>query len=298
MALILSFILSIAAIKKLFLLRKCFINSPNDKVSILPVTHSSIISKRAINCNKKTQNKNLIQKLVFLFDSVLSTTKANSKILVLLSSSLISTFTLLIMLPFLKEYFDVSLSQKVVHSSLEIHMHAAHSNMCKWKKNFLVENYLLMIVSLPLSIFLYVWNWISSSRKQKRLNFDFVVPMNPFSKSNRFITCIIYAAYIHSISKIFEFSITSASTFNAHFNAVNLTQTTTKLPSTLASLTTSSVATAQPLLNDNLIQKLHSFQSLSAHGILIDLLLRVLNVTKIFVLLNLKTQFNLLGNYR
>ena len=38
-------------------------------------------------------------------------------------------------------------------------------------------------------------------------NFKLPVPINPFSKRNRFITAVIYAAYTYNILKIFEFLI-------------------------------------------------------------------------------------------
>lgn len=93
--------------------------------------------------------------------------------------------------------------------------------ICKWKKDyFLIENYLLIIVSLPLTLFLYIWNYYSFKCKE-----FFIVPMNPFSKTNRFITCVIYAAYIHSILKIFQFSVINSSnnsnlTSNNYFNTL------------------------------------------------------------------------------
>jgi len=85
---------------------------------------------------------------------------------------------------------------------------------------------------MPLTVFLYFWNSFHLERKVKKASktikrytdeteqnspekdglackFDFriLVPMNPFAKNNRFLTCIIYAAYIHNITKIFfEFS--------------------------------------------------------------------------------------------
>lgn len=38
-------------------------------------------------------------------------------------------------------------------------------------------------------------------------NFKLPVPVNPFSKRNRFITAVIYAAYTYNILKIFEYLI-------------------------------------------------------------------------------------------
>ena len=188
-----------------------------------------------------------MDKITSSFESLFIVTKTHSKILILAIASLVSTFTILIVLPFLKEYLAISYKEKRHQLSIiETSIHSLHLNMCKWKKNFLIENYLLLIVSLPLTLFLYVWN--SFSFRNKKINFDFIVPMNPFSKSNRFITCIIYAAYINSISNIFEFSLTSI-TFTNDNNS-----------------------------NDSLIEHLYAFQSFSTQGILIDLMLRILNV--------------------
>jgi hypothetical protein len=235
-------ILTLTVIKKFKSIKRCFI-STNNKTYTIRHQH---INKLDVEKSKIE----LILNLNNLIESLFIASRTHSKIIILTLSSLISTFTLLIMVPFLKEYFDLSIRENQKNKSLlEMKLHFIYLNMCKLKKSFLIENYLLITVSLPLTIFLYIWNSFSFNLKKRAFKFDFIVPMNPFSKSNRFLTCIIYAAYIHNISKIFEFSLTTIHSNN------NIT------------------------INDGfLIDNLHEFQSFSTQGILIDLLLRVLNV--------------------
>jgi hypothetical protein len=63
----------------------------------------------------------------------------------------------------------------------------------------------------------YLWHWLRLDRFKRvnctmcglmcSCNFTFPVPSNPFSKKNRFITAVIYAAYTYNILKIFEYLI-------------------------------------------------------------------------------------------
>ena len=65
--------------------------------------------------------------------------------------------------------------------------------------------------------FSYLWHRMRLDRFKKlnctmcglmcSCNFTFPVPSNPFSKKNRFITAVIYAAYTYNILKIFEYLI-------------------------------------------------------------------------------------------
>lgn len=215
-----------------------------------------ILSEHKIKSNKssyytKSKEKTYLKlkdKFTTIFHSTLLIFKSNSKILILTVSSLMTTFTLLVILPFLKEYLEISSREKRNKVSLiESLIVSTHLSMCKWKTNFLIENYLLVLFSLPLTLFLYLRNSFSYN-KQNKLTFDLVVPMNPFSKTNRFITCTIYAAYVHNLSKIFQFSFVYTSRFVSNSTS------------------------------DSLIENLNEFQSLSSRGILIDLALRILNV--------------------
>lgn len=145
-----------------------------------------------------------------------------------------------------------------------------YESVCIFKEKKPIETFFFVIVSLPLTLFIYFWNSfqfsikfntkedklthdvndeliemktfqpkISSSNKETtrpcnrrfgcKLNFDFVVPNNPFAKTNRLLTCIIYTAYIHSILNIFKgFDIETSQTFFESLllkNKTNLTDT-------------------------------------------------------------------------
>ena len=216
-------------------------------------------------------------------------------------------------MPLLRDYIDVVL-KTANKTSFETFSINFYNDVCGLKRNFLVENYLLIFFSLPLTIFLYLWNSfnleLKNKRKKKekrsskqpesqtnlsssdsdedeedklrrkkfldkekaseannedkncflkfcsklRLNFnmELVIPMNPFSKTNRLITCVIYAAYVHNITKIFEFSV-----IDVDIDRPN------KSNSTFIS---------------SFVYRLDSFQYLSAYGILLELVIKVLNV--------------------
>ena len=165
-------------------------------------------------------------------------------------SSLILTFTLALMLPSIKIYFKSereSLLNEANNtlSDFKKSSFRLYSRICHLKSNYLIENYLFVIASLPLSAFIYFWNMFSFKFKQKeirkvvskietnetselkemknkkttykdvkepvvkyfncKINFDLTIPNNPFSKTNRLLNCIIYSAYAYTILKIFGF---------------------------------------------------------------------------------------------
>ncbi len=259
-----------------------------------------------------------------LFDSFFRFVKKNPKLFVLMVTSLVLTFTLIIALPFLREITENALQKKKA-SKLNSLVYSFYSDLCSLKRNFLIENYVFIFFSAPLTCFLYFWNSFhlertakkqaklknssnkkneikkksvdynenensefdqdsenqepneeSSNLKKTKKNDDslnkkksnklkcnidlrLIVPMNPFAKNSRLITCIIYAAYIHNISKIFEFSMSDFDWID--LNKLNFNNKTNE---------TSSFKTV--------INKLYKFQSYSVYGILVDLLLKILNV--------------------
>lgn len=242
-----------------------------------------------------------------LFDSFFRFVKKKPKVFILMVSSLILTLTLIVVVPLLQDRME-DLLENPYESRFRYLLYKSYKNVCNMKKNFLIENYMFIVVSLPLTVFLYFWNSfqltknfkVNKSRRKtpastkvkedklssesdsmgsveieqksqtktvntnQRLrcdfNFKLLVPMNPFSKTNRFITCVIYAAYIHNISKIFESSFSDSFDYLTSITVIGINQT-------------NETGSFQSVLSN-----LYKFQSLSAYGILIDLLLRILNV--------------------
>lgn len=107
---------------------------------------------------------------------------------------------------------------------------------------------------------------------------EFPIPMNPFSKRNRFITGIIYAAYTYNILKIFEYLVIGDQNLqlidqgknfikNKNFSNLNLT-----IPS--------NVSLSQ--INKNFINSFQNatetFTKFAERGILMDLLKQICNV--------------------
>jgi len=90
---------------------------------------------------------------------------------------------------------------------------------------------------------------------------EFPVPMNPFSKRNRFITGIVYAAYTYNILKIFEYLLIGDQYFEAIGNYKN----------SLGNLSLSGIKNST--LNN--IKELHQY---TERGILMDLLKQICNV--------------------
>lgn len=221
---------------------------------------------------KASRSNFIVEKFNYgLFDSFFRFVRKKPKVFILMVSSLVLTFTLIILVPILRELID-RLMEKRHATQFNYKVYTFYTDLCSLKRNFLVENYVFIFFSFPLTIFLYFWNSFHLERKKKSpkkkrvkskkvpiiednansssdeeispkklealsskekevskinskgrlgLNFDLklLVPMNPFAKNNRLITCIIYAAYIHNISKIFEFSF-------ADFNLVDFNKLT------------------------------------------------------------------------
>jgi hypothetical protein len=102
---------------------------------------------------------------------------------------------------------------------------------------------------------------------------DFPVPMNPFSKRNRFITGVIYAAYTYNILKIFEHLMIGGD--QAHkildhtksvIKGVNATNFTSLVNTNLSSLVKDSY------------KDISEFAKQQERGILMDLLKQICNV--------------------
>lgn len=226
-----------------------------------------------------------------LFDSFFRFIRKKPKIFVLIIASLVMTFTLIILVPLLKDQVE-KLLEKRHESRLKYFIYTYYWDLCSLKRNFLIENYVFIIFSMPLTLFLYFWNSFHLDRKKRlpkkkripatknaytralsdegtlkkneavidtddsgdearerpskeitstkksstinsdrlscKFNFRILVPMNPFAKNNRLITCIIYAAYIHNISKIFEFSMSDFGLDDLHKLNTNRTNDSSK----------------------------------------------------------------------
>ena len=95
-------------------------------------------------------------------------------------------------------------------------------------------------------------------------NFKLPVPINPFSKRNRFITAVIYAAYTYNILKIFEYLIVG----DKHIQESNRLLERAKLLQN------------QSLQNvtGSLLNKLDHMSQFAERGILMDLLKQICNV--------------------
>ena len=92
---------------------------------------------------------------------------------------------------------------------------------------------------------------------------EFPVPMNPFSKRNRFITGIVYAAYTYNILKIFEYLLIGDQYF----------ETMSNYKSSLSSSNLSLSTLKNSTLNN--LKELHQY---AERGILMDLLKQICNV--------------------
>lgn len=97
---------------------------------------------------------------------------------------------------------------------------------------------------------------------------EFPVPMNPFSKRNRFITGVIYAAYTYNILKIFEYLLIGDQTHIIEHNK--------KLFQNMSSFSNFSNFSS---IRNSMQEKYQEFGSkLSEHGILMELLKQICNV--------------------
>jgi hypothetical protein len=71
--------------------------------------------------------------------------------------------------------------------------------------NEAVHLYLIVCISLALTLFIYIWHALKSSSCKLKFNNIIRSPiMDPFSKRNRFITAVVYAAYTYHLLKIFN----------------------------------------------------------------------------------------------
>ncbi|RNA23936.1 hypothetical protein BpHYR1_042882 [Brachionus plicatilis] len=97
---------------------------------------------------------------------------------------------------------------------------------------------------------------------------DFPVPMNPFSKRNRFLTGVIYAAYTYNILKIFEFLLVGEAPARAlshgkqFLKGINITMS-------------SNVSVISSQLNNTFHNATNSFSSIAEQGILMELIKQI-----------------------
>lgn len=105
-------------------------------------------------------------------------------------------------------------------------------------------------------------------------NFTFPVPINPFSKRNRFITAIIYAAYTYNILKIFEYLIVG----DQHIQTSNKLYEKTKTIIQNASLNNLSLSQINKGILGKYDEVSSSFTQFAERGILMDLLKQICNV--------------------
>ncbi len=168
-------------------------------------------------------------------------------------STLILSISLLLLVPILKDYFN---KERIKDNLANLKGtktvgYKFYSWICrlkqKGKKILPFENLIFVLTSLPLTVFIYFWN----SFKWFKFQMNFVIPNNPFSKSNRLLTCVIYSAYIQSLLKLFDFT---------------------------SLLDSSSNAFSSNLTNDSMYIMIESLNSISTRGILYNLGLIILNV--------------------
>lgn len=98
-------------------------------------------------------------------------------------------------------------------------------------------------------------------------NFSLPVPINPFSKRNRFITAIIYAAYTYNILKIFEYLIVG----DQHIQNINNQSKHLLQNASFSNLSISDI-------NKNVLKKYDEFSQFAERGILMDLIKQICNV--------------------
>ena len=101
-----------------------------------------------------------------LFDSFFRFVRKKPKVFILMVSSLVLTFTLIILVPILRELIDI-LMEKRHATRFNYKVYTFYTDLCSLKRNFLVENYVFIMFSLPLTIFLYFWNSFHLERKKK-----------------------------------------------------------------------------------------------------------------------------------
>ena len=77
------------------------------------------------------------------------------------------TFTLSIIVPLLKELIDRQLIEHKHDTHLKNIVYTFYWDLCSLKSNFLVENYVFIFFSLPLTVFLYFWNSFHLERRKK-----------------------------------------------------------------------------------------------------------------------------------
>ena len=97
---------------------------------------------------------------------------------------------------------------------------------------------------------------------------DFPVPMNPFSKRNRFLTGVIYAAYTYNILKIFEFLLVGEVPGRA------LSQGKSFMKSLNISMTTN-LTSLNSQLNTTLQNANHKINTITEQGILMELIKQI-----------------------
>lgn len=105
-------------------------------------------------------------------------------------------------------------------------------------------------------------------------NFTFPVPINPFSKRNRFITAVIYAAYTYNILKIFEYLMIG----DQHIQAGNRLLEESKYLLENVSLSNLNLTDINKGFQNKYDQVSQTFNQFSERGILMDLLKQICNV--------------------
>jgi len=105
-------------------------------------------------------------------------------------------------------------------------------------------------------------------------HFTFPVPINPFSKRNRFITAVIYAAYTYNILKIFEYLMIG----DQHIQAGNRLLEESKYLLENVSLSNLNLTDINKGFQNKYDQVSQTFNQFSERGILMDLLKQICNV--------------------
>ena len=98
---------------------------------------------------------------------------------------------------------------------------------------------------------------------------EFPIPMNPFTKRNRFLTGIIYAAYSYNILKIFEYLLIGDQYFEAVDSGANYLRNFS-----LSNITSKNLSQ----IGDSIKSTAQSVTNYAERGILMDLLKQITNV--------------------
>ena len=174
---------------------------------------------------------------------------------------------------FLEDYFIIYISLSLtmfIYIWNAVKSNARHEYWCKFSRNRIDKETETNFESdnRCLSLFFRVYRLMNLRKLcgiKCTCGIEFPVPINPFSKHNRFITSVIYAAYTYNILKIFEFLLIGDQTQQYIESKKNI----------LKSINTSNLSLSSI---QNSIQDLDLGKKFTENGILMELLKQICNV--------------------